>query len=862
MPEYPASLSFAAAATSSPSTLTLQIPFHLLFTHNIPKDIYTHGRGNDKVLAILSAGFNSLCPGVPVVIWTPSNQPVIETAANRYESEERRSKRLQDHGERMKKWEIEEVARFEEVSRNSWVLRQADNSSIPDATGLVRWRDGEGRLNEAEKRAVGRDLWTFPVVLQRCGVVLTEHDRQSMESELRALCRVLRQEFKYAEDEDGGVSKKMDEEENGRINPTIAHDGEDGKPFYWRVVCSEDCWLRVQIVPNRARTPVTKAHGDDSELEAQKERRIDQAHLLDVAAKTLLLVIAFERELLLLTRASAVLAHWPLSRFLEHVSIKHLRRETRNKWRVLRGRERGGVRDEQEHDWLQGDVNSKAYEDHELGLWTVITQMVKNKGEERLGNLLREMARFEDEGRKLGVSFELEKEVKKKQDQEHDEDQDQDEQNTTMNPNKTHVRPENPPPPPPYVPPTIKSIIFQDHNTTLDADKLFAYIDLVTRIVDYASQNIFDTIKRAVEYFREGETNNMNSIDRSLERFLSLMLVDPRTTDTLVTLVRKFGVEEERRAKEEEDVDVDNVEFIEKKDARDKLTFKNEDPTLTLLTFLVKTRKREEAYMLTFIERYAKAGGFHVVPLNKLHHLLSAQDKGRDQADKTNKEIRTRGKARAGKDTQTWLRGLGSVDMDMGDDPKYDIGSSGFIATSPILSAASPRPRSISPASSPPRSRPSSSRVASSPVSPLQSEKNWKDGQSKGKDIINQVIHYPPQSRGRDGTSASRFGSSSQRLDDSPRSEDLWAQSPSTRGSDFVDDKEINHISLLDDLGRSMGSSVDGDGADDEGDGGGSGGGGRGDGNRDAVGKPREKFEDVFGKGKKGGGGGGGFGMG
>jgi len=290
-----------------------------------------------------------------------------------------------------------------------------------------------------------------------------------------------------------------------------------------------------------------------------------------------------------------------------------------------------------------------------LELWTTIDGIVRGgNGEQEIGDLIREMCRLEEGGRRLAVGFAIENNHPV---------------TTTRSTQHTDIQegaPSTPPPQPPVPLPIITSVAFRNFTSTLDVNKLLAYVDLVTQLVGYATNNTYNSIKFGAETFRD---HSKEGTSKSLEKLLKILGLSTQSIHTLVPRGpddKKNKAEDEQKSKK--------IKSKDKEPERDE--FKTTYPFLSLTSHIYRTLQKSRGYMPTFIQRYAEAGGFLAVPRSKVYELLLA-------SDRTHQEKPGSHSGAWRSNTLNWLDDLSSIPPDE-DDVEYEIGPGGLVIASPV----------------------------------------------------------------------------------------------------------------------------------------------------------------------------------
>jgi hypothetical protein len=658
---------------STPPTLSLQIPFHLLGTHTLPSNIYSHASRHKAPLHILRNALNKSCPEVLVKIWIPKAKPVLSDKESGGDREgggqegvtreggmsysERKLASQVELEEEIRRWREGEEKRWEKMKENNWILRRAE-----EGLGLVGWKDGDGELTPRQAKLLGDELWSFQAVLQRFGVEISRTERERLDKEVRMIDHCMWETFGYsAVGFDRGDKRKDDKNDLSDV---------------FRVVCNERCWMKIGV---HAPTTVDKGgiQTDDlSNLSGIEDEGGSKGWPMETIAKTLLILVAFERESLLLTTSSAILDYWPLSRFLEYVAVKTMKREKKEAWHALRVRDRKShvktTEEKRDKLWMNslehGHGEAKAFEDDLPGLWTAVDKMFgAGRGERGITSLLHEMSRFEGKGGRTLVSF------------------GQSNENTD------------------YEQPTVSSvqstsIVFHGYNSTLNAEELLAYIDFVACVMEYATSQSYDLLRLKVRSFRETAEDIDEKVEKSLERLLEMLDVRPYTKKVFITDVKRKKEQKEKEREELDRLADDKYDLTE--DVKKTIPRKQDDLFTPLETLLHKVLDKEMDYMPTFIQRYGEAGGFHIIPRTKVHDLLLASSLTRRTSNHDINETK------GGKGyTASWVEDLRSE----GAGEEYEVGPSGLVAASHMSSAPVSRVRSPVPhasAASPPNFAP------------------------------------------------------------------------------------------------------------------------------------------------------------
>jgi hypothetical protein len=648
-------------------TLSLQIPFHLLGTHTLPLNIYNHASRHKAPLHILRNALNKSCPEVLVKIWIPKAKPILSDKERGGQDgaareggmsySERKLASQVELEEEMKRWREEEERRWEKMKENNWILRRAE-----EGLGLVGWKDGDGELTLRQAKLLGDELWSFQAVLQRFGVGISGTERERLDKEVRMIDHCMWETFGYSAvgfDRDG--KRKDDKKDLSDV---------------FRVVCNERCWMKIGVhaptTVDRGRIPTY----DLSNLGGIEDEGGSKGWPMDVIAKMLLILVAFERESLLLTTSSAILDYWPLSRFLEYLAVKNMKREKKEAWHALRVRDRKShvkiTEEKRDRLWMDSlkheHGEAKAFEDDLPGLWTAVDRMIgAGRGERGTASLLHEMRRFEGKGGRTLLSF----------------------GKSTENKGYKQLTVTSAP---------STSIVFHGYHSTLNAEELLAYIDFVACVIEYATSQSYDSLRLKVRSFRVIAEDIDEKVGKSLERLLEMLDVRPYTKKVFVTDIRRKKEQKEMEREELDRLPDDKYDLTE--DVKEIIPRKQDDLFTPLETFLQNVLDKETDYMPTFIQRYAEAGGFNIIPRTKVHDLLLASSLSRRTSNHDINETK------GGKGyTASWVEDLHSE----GAAEEYEVGPSGLVVSYPVSSA--PISRAISPvphasAASPPNFAP------------------------------------------------------------------------------------------------------------------------------------------------------------
>lgn len=515
-------------------------------------------------------------------------------------------------GERGAEGTVQEESRWKACRRSgAWVLGLAEEGS--GALGVLgEGRRGDGMLTAEEVKVKGEKVWVCPFMLQRFDLPAGSGGSEAWEGELTRIFDVF---------------KKL-----GEFEPVA------GKGAVFKVAASERCWARVAFL--RARPDV----GADPVWDEL------------TVGSLLMLLTAFEKEMLSLAAPTQMLEFWPLSRFLTHSAVRALREEKA----VLVGRRRRrGWRDEVEckklvDKWLE----ELEFEDEKrLGGEEILGESKRGWWEAvEAAKVVRESQVFKG---RCAVEFQINHNARsgagdgldfgqagtlgltKGKDGILDvEDEDR------------HTDLRSPPPlnplSSPLPCPPVKAISFPIPLVSQDpASHIIAHTRLLSRILLFSLETPEDRVLGTIQRLHE-----MRDI------------LDETPLQTLAKLSQAVGVEDDYVRTWEEEVgkyweagevaaeaapggdpmslpsdgviaglDGGTEHSEEVPWATDPRVMEDggvQDVFTPLMDLLESRKEKEKAYIPTFVKRYEEAGGFHV-PLNtKIYELMRVEDEKRN----------------------------------------------------------------------------------------------------------------------------------------------------------------------------------------------------------------------------------------
>ncbi|KAF2252580.1 hypothetical protein BU26DRAFT_562314 [Trematosphaeria pertusa] len=569
---------------SSGPTFTLQLPFVLLGRKGLNAALDKHSQRHAKRLEVVYNALQQFCAEVPVQVWVARRFDEDDGKTRTVRTEEERRALRREVEQRRKVWLREEQERWRGYEQSgAWVLRATDTGSEPSVGILGGWKESDGLLTEQEQDLKGNRIWAAAFTLQRCAV--GRNDMERLGREVESLLGVFGQTI------------------NGFEHP------EHGAMF--KVVVGERCEVKIAFLPGGG------AQGEERDWEEA------------VVGNLLLLLTAFERELLVLSSPTNLLAYWPLSRWLTHRAVCQLERERKGLWRSLRGGEVGGdkrrrrewgrvvetwVRNLEREDEGAGELK-RLLEEERKWWWEEVDDVIKK--EEGLGVLVRDMVGFERRGRRVAVRFcvvegqeEDESSGAKKEKggtdgYEIEEAQNEDGAEDVVDEISL------PPTPPPELPqafPQIRSIVFNTPLRTLSAPPIKAYIELLCRLVGFSCEKPYGEVRKKVKGLREAAGEMEEAPLETLSKLADMIGVSAKT---IRHLERHWDPPGQVHGKEKE-----------KPEAK-------EDLFAPLLKHIVRSYEEEKAYMPTFTERYESVGGFQVPARTKVYALMMAEEEAR-----------------------------------------------------------------------------------------------------------------------------------------------------------------------------------------------------------------------------------------
>jgi hypothetical protein len=450
---------------------------------------------------------------------------------------------------------------------SKWILR-------PVADGE------EDILNADEKARLDKKVWCCPMVLQRTGICLTVRatDWEGFVGEAREIFKTLDYVFVASEKR---IPRQIEDDEPVR---------------WWSLMCPSSSYLHISLVP--AASPAGVMRPGTLGRETIK--------------KVLMVFAGVEKELTMLSTPAALLEFWSLSRFLEVKGIRQMGEEKARLWRDLKGKEwnerrKGMMYARGKEKWLAGfedeDLMCQRTRGRRREWWDVVGGIE----EEQTHQLVRQMAEFEQTGRKSGFSCKIIEEI-----EQHGPSPSTDQPAQS---NQLH----------------ISSLDILGHRSTLNLESLLAYTELIASLLQLALKSTPAYLAHWLENFR---AYTQAIPDQPLYGFTKL-LAALETSDESRTALSK---------------DLDPIFLhtnIKQKHNSVSLHF---DPFGPIRQHVTYALQRERNYIPNFIERYDRAGGFHPTPGRKLYALL--------QQDEQNRKVKkVDGKMKA----EAWLEGLRDV---------------------------------------------------------------------------------------------------------------------------------------------------------------------------------------------------------
>jgi hypothetical protein len=449
------------------------------------------------------------------------------------------------------------------LQTSKWILR-------PVAEGE------EDTLNADEKARLGKKVWHCPMVLQRTGICLAvgATDWAGFVKEVKEIFEVLGRTFVEFKNR---IPRQREDDEAVR---------------WWSLICPSSSYLHISLVP--AAPPARVMRPGTLGLETVK--------------KVLMVFAGVEKELTTLSTPAALLEFWSLSRFLELRGIRQMGKEKARLWRDLKGKEwsermEGRMYARGKEKWLAGfedeDLECQRTRGRRREWWDVVDGI----DEEQTQQLVREMAEFEQTGRKLGLSCDII------------------EDNVLRNSPTPYqlAQPLNL---------DISSLNILAHRSTLNPDSLLAYTELVASLLQLALKRTPASLARWLEAFR---ASTQALPDQPLYGFTKLL--------------KELGISEESRTSLSKDLDPIFLHTNTKQ--RYPSVSLHIDPFAPIRQHINYTLQRERDHIPEFVERYDRAGGFHPTPSRKLYALL--------QQDEQNRKVK---KVDGTKKAEGWLDGL------------------------------------------------------------------------------------------------------------------------------------------------------------------------------------------------------------
>lgn len=476
---------------------------------------------------------------------------------------------------RHKDGEVSEEQRWAELKQSeAWIIRHGDGR---DARGWIgAWEEGDGVLSDREMdmfRKRRRDeVWSVPVVLQRHDIPVSR--MHAVMQELDRIYGELRQVFHWEKD-----WKQRD--------------------CNMRIVCNERCQIKICLLP--------AASGVWEE---------------EFVAKMLLALAAWEREIVSTESMSGILGYPYLSRFLEYRGLVRIMEENRASLRMAPAKiGREGYNAEEER-WME-EMQREAFKEligDKRHLWDGVDEILDGEG---AGEVVKEMAAFEERVARMNVSFPLAPEEgnsgSTSQDLVEGTYDDEHEHENTSHARSTLSRASTPDPAAANPFPGVREIFFQSHKSSIDSDDIAAYTDLVIGLTSYSSSNSYHDLRARIKSFRSTAQNMDYTPIRSLNWLFELLDVKGGTRMYYNVLLNP-PKQRAREAQEEGAVSGGGVD-VDSDEERKETVFDE------LLNYLEKHQQQEREFVPTFLERYEQAGGFNITSKNRLYSLLQAQEK-------------------------------------------------------------------------------------------------------------------------------------------------------------------------------------------------------------------------------------------
>ncbi|KAF2129980.1 hypothetical protein P153DRAFT_396318 [Dothidotthia symphoricarpi CBS 119687] len=541
-------------------TLTLQIPFILLGRKDLelwgPEDQHT------RPLRTVYDALVQFCPDVPVRSWAPDDTFSAEPHSTTDNDSPTDSERARTHEKHLADWSTLE-------NGSAWVLRRAPTTTNLDHEPrgvnigvLPGWRDGDARLDFDEKARLGGKVWSCALLLQRFNIPLHTSTAtfRAFATQTQKLCSALHVLGTWSGPAPRG----------------------SGACRWFSVVTTSTCWMNVSAVSRGVETARSRQHYRDVHANPGFE--------ITVLRKLLVVLAAFEAPLAMLSTPTAQLAFWPLSRFLEYRRIRALGREKAGLWRGLAGRKhltdcrRDDMHRQDKSAWV-GDLGaaeeaSLRTRGRERTAWDVIVDADGMQIEQLVG----EMTRFEDRGRRLGVGFW----------------------------SATRER-------------TVSSISFASRQSTLDFEEIVAYTSLIAAMLFLAHTVSCDELIARIERFHARGCAPLDG----LGDLLSAVLEVPESAKSFwMEYLSPYYTASSA---------VMNPKNPPVNPAQRPL---RNDPFAPLESYIHTTLANELEYMPTFIHRYARAGGFAPTPGIKAYCLLLAEERARERKDGRNRRAK------------------------------------------------------------------------------------------------------------------------------------------------------------------------------------------------------------------------------
>ncbi|PSN62696.1 hypothetical protein BS50DRAFT_127288 [Corynespora cassiicola Philippines] len=606
----------------SHALISLQLPFMFLGVKDVPSQVWSSPERHTKPIDNVQLLLLQYCPTVRVLQWIPERMPdewrriPANTTMNKKE-------KIAYQQRKREEWADREAQRWKATENSdSWIVRRAQTDDDPGKKnpGIIgEWRPKDGCLTHDEERKRGRALYACPVILQRFRT--PEH---ILRSEIQDLLRVLRM---------------------------FNSEGEIKGQDWFRIITSSSCYLKLSFTPSSPPlpptpfTPSTPAKPSPHAPENAHEKGYSWP--IPLAATTLLLLAALEREATPLIPAPGLVSFYPLSRFLLYSRLRALQREKQARWArhaassypSRHRRQRAFAKDEEaQRERMAGEEDAAAERRERLGLrdegfWRVVEDIRgEGVGGEGVGRLLREMREFEKRGGRVGVSFFLE------EDEEKDGGDEGEGEVKSVGGGSVSVQgslgsegwsvasSE-----PPVVPPRIKAVVFNTWASTLDAGELLAYVDLASRVVEAALTLEWDEGRRRVERYRNSVDEIHESPLKGLKRAMGMLGCNAKNYTHFHRKLAKYHLPDDKESGASSSAAKATDGGSHQEPLEALLAAQRRDPFYPLLSHISHTLEKARSYVPEFIERYEVSGGYRPIPDIKLYALMVADERERHE---------------------------------------------------------------------------------------------------------------------------------------------------------------------------------------------------------------------------------------